>query len=239
MIDIDPAKDDFYRKVIEQRVSHKKENKALADFLKVLANSESYGLFVEVNTETTKKGKKVGYFSGEKKGRPETTYRENPGAWYFPPLASLITSGGRLLLASGEIDQKKEGRYLFCDTDSLCIVGTEEGGIAPCEGVTFSLRRKPSNQSTSAGPKSKFIAEQVQETEPIRLSLVPQILKIEDVNYVDRDPKKSFRQLFGYAVSAKRYALYSQSGNEICIEKASGHGLGYLFAPKRNQTRTG
>ena len=108
MIEIDPAKDDFYRKVIEQRVSHKKENKALADFLKVLANSGSYGLFVEVNTEKRKKGKKVRYFSGEKKGSPETTYRENPGIWYFPPLASLITSGGRLLLAMLEKSVQKK-----------------------------------------------------------------------------------------------------------------------------------
>jgi hypothetical protein len=39
----------------------------------------------------------------------------------------------------------------------------------------------------------------------------------------------------GYAISAKRYALYSESGNEIHIEKASGHGLGYLFAPKETK----
>jgi hypothetical protein len=32
MVEINPAKDDFYRKVIEQRISHKAENKGLADF---------------------------------------------------------------------------------------------------------------------------------------------------------------------------------------------------------------
>jgi hypothetical protein len=42
-------------------------------------------------------------------------------------------------------------------------------------------------------------------------------------------------QLFGYSISAKRYALYSRSGNDIHIEKASGHGLGYLFAPKERK----
>jgi hypothetical protein len=66
-------------------------------------------------------------------------------------------------------------------------------------------------------------------------SLVPEILKIEDVNSVDADPKKPFRQLFGYAISAKRYALYGKSANEIHMEKASGHGLGYLFSPKRDK----
>jgi hypothetical protein len=41
--------------------------------------------------------------------------------------------------------------------------------------------------------------------------------------------------LFGYAVSAKRYALYSRQGNDIQIEKASGHGFGYLFSPKEKK----
>lgn len=55
------------------------------------------------------------------------------------------------------------------------------------------------------------------------------------LNHVDCDVKKPFRQLFGYAISAKRYALYSCPENEICIEKASGHGLGYLFPPKETK----
>jgi hypothetical protein len=38
-----------------------------------------------------------------------------------------------------------------------------------------------------------------------------------------------------YAISAKRYALYTKKGDGIQIEKASGHGLGYLFAPKENK----
>ena len=62
MVKIDPVKDDFYRRVIEQRILRKPRNKPIADFLKVLANSGSYGLFVEVNTETNSKEKKVSYF---------------------------------------------------------------------------------------------------------------------------------------------------------------------------------
>jgi hypothetical protein len=125
MVAIDPRKGDFYREVIEQRILHKSKNKPMADFLKVLANSGSYGLFVEVNTETNAKAKKVRYFSGEKSGRKLTDYVEKPGAWYFPPVASLITSGGRLLLGMLEkCVRDLEGSYLFCDTDSLCIVGS-------------------------------------------------------------------------------------------------------------------
>jgi hypothetical protein len=98
-VEVVPAYEDFYRKVIEQRISNKKSDSALAKFLKVLANSGSYGLFVEVNVERKKKETQVEYFSGEKRGTVDSNYIEKPGAWYFPPLASLITAGGRLLLA--------------------------------------------------------------------------------------------------------------------------------------------
>lgn len=57
--------------------------------------------------------------------------------------------------------------------------------------------------------------------------------KIEDVNFSDSDPRKSPRPLFGYAIAAKGYALYTKTGNSIAVVKASGHGLGYLFAPKK------
>jgi hypothetical protein len=55
------------------------------------------------------------------------------------------------------------------------------------------------------------------------------------VNFEGSNPKKPFRQLYGYAVSSKRYALYIRSETNLQIEKASGHGLGYLFAPKERQ----
>jgi hypothetical protein len=65
------------------------------------------------------------------------------GAWYFPPLASLITSGGRLLLAIPEKSvQLRKGRYLFCDTDSLCIVGSQKGGFVECPCGPLRRNRK-------------------------------------------------------------------------------------------------
>jgi hypothetical protein len=39
----------------------------------------------------------------------------------------------------------------------------------------------------------------------------------------------------GYAIAAKRYALYTQTKGNISVVKASGHGLGFLFAPKKIQ----
>jgi hypothetical protein len=96
-------------------------------------------------------------------------------------------------------------------------------------------RKKKSGIRALSLNEVKGIAHKFRKLNPYDPSLVPEILKIEDVNYVDFDPQKPFRQLFGYAISAKRYALYSQAKNDIHIQKASGHGLGYLFGPKESK----
>jgi hypothetical protein len=140
-----------------------------------------------------------------------------------------------LLLAMLEksVDEKR-GSYLFCDTDSLCIVGTEKGSLVSCAGGKTHYHGKAGFKALSL-QEIRAISDKFKKLNPYDPSLVSEILKIEDVNFVDSDPKKPFRQLYGYAISAKRYALYTRSPNNIQIEKASGHGLGYLFAPKERQ----
>ena len=235
MVEIKPAEQDFYCEVIQQKAIYKKKDESLANFLKVLANSGSYGLFVEVNTETKKKEQEIVYFSGETKGTVNSNYSEKPGKWYFPPLASLITSGGRLLLAMLEKSvENKGGSYLFCDTDSLCIVGTEKGSFVSCPGGKVRNRGITGLKALSLR-EIRGIADKFKRLNPYDPSLVSEILKIEDVNFENSDPKELFRQLYGYSISAKRYALYSRSQNDIQIEKASGHGLGYLLAPKERR----
>lgn len=233
IVPIDPRKDDFFVRVIEQKGRFKRENKSLAYFLKVLANSGSYGLFIQVDPETRSKPTKVRVYSGENSRVLSTEYAERLGPWYFPPVASLITSGGRLLLAMLERSvQNAGGRYLFCDTDSMCIVASERGGLVPCAGGEFRLRGKDAIKALSF-KKVRAIADQFSRLNPYDPELVPEILKIEDVNYVDSDPTKPPRQIFGYGVAAKRYALFTSTDEDISILKASGHGLGYLFAPKK------
>ena len=39
-------------------------------------------------------------------------------------------------------------------------------------------------------------------------------------------PKGKQRQLCGYGISAKRYAVYTLDGSQVKIIKASEHGLG-------------
>jgi hypothetical protein len=234
-VPIDPRADDFFVRVIEQRSIHKRSNKAIADFLKVVANAGSYGLFVQVDAEIRKKPTAIKVFSGEKRYSMMSEYVEKAGAWYFPPLASLITSGGRLLLAMLEKCVKDAGgEYLFCDTDSMCIVATKHGGLVPCIGGSQYERGKPAIKALSLR-EIKSIVDRFNRLSPYDRALVPSLLKIEDVNFVGSDPSKPYRQLFGYAIAAKRYALYTKKPSGISIVKASGHGLGYLHAPKETR----
>ncbi len=203
----------------------------LSNFLKVLGNSGSYGLFVQIDPEKRSKALKVRVYSGEVMRTMDSEYIEKLGPWYFPPVASLITSGGRLLLAMLErCVQDNGGTYLFCDTDSMCIVASEKGGLVPCAGGKSRLNGLGAIKALSL-EQVKSIAVRFNDLNPYNPTLVKHLLKIEDVNFVDSDPSKPYRQVYGYAIAAKRYALYTQTGNHFSIVKASGHGLGYLFMP--------
>lgn len=233
MVKIDPESDDFFCRVIEQKSVHKSTNKRLAHFLKTLGNAGSYGLFVEVNQEKESKPVNVKVFSGEISRDKRIATVEKSGPWYFPPLASLITAGGRLLLTMLEIAvTEAKGSYLFCDTDSLCIVSNKHGGLVPCVGGPHKLDDGRDAVKALSWEQVDLIAKRFNQLNPYNPALVSDILKIEDVNFVDCDPHKPRRQLHGYAISAKRYALCTQSSSGISLVKASGHGLGYLFPPK-------
>jgi len=233
IVPIDPRKDDFFVRVVEQRNRLKPSNPPVSEFLKVVGNSGSYGLFVQVDPEIRQKPKNIRVYSGETIFSEPSRYVEKTGPWYFPPLASLITSGGRLLLAMLErCIQDAGGSYLFCDTDSMCIVGSELGGEVLCIG---GKRRRDADEVVKAlsFENVKAIARRFNQLNPYDSNFVPDLLKIENINFADSDRSKPL--LSGYAIAAKRYALYAKSGNKITVVKASGHGLGYLFAPRKNK----
>jgi len=232
MVPVDPRSHDFFCHVVEQKNVHKPSNKALSYFLKILGNSGSYGLFVEVNPKELRKPVSVEVFSGEILRDLTRRDVEKAGDWYFPPMASLITAGGRLLLAMLERSVRDaRGSYLFCDTDSLCIVSNEHGGIVSCPGGDHKLDDGRDAVRALSWKQVDGIATKFNSLNPYDRESVKEILKVEDVNFVDGDRNKP-RQLWGYAISAKRYALYTQNGLDISIVKASGHGLGYLYPPK-------
>jgi len=55
IVEVDPRKDDLFRVMVEQKEVHKKSNEALSYFLKICANSTSYGMFYELTPQELRK----------------------------------------------------------------------------------------------------------------------------------------------------------------------------------------
>lgn len=246
MVEIDPRTDDFFKAVIESRARVKSDRSlpesdrdALRYLLKILANAGSYGLFVEVNPENLARKEeavappraRLRVFSGENVFEQTSTVVENQGVWYCPSVAALITAGGRLLLALLErVVTDAGGTYLLCDTDSMSIVASETGGLEPCAGGPYRLPDGTEAIKALSWADVRGIVERFEQLNPYdRNAVRDPILKIEDVNLRDGTQE----QLFGYAIAAKRYVLFTRTADGgIQVEKASAHGLGFLYPPK-------
>src|SRR6185437_9441115 len=76
MVEINPYKDDLFRKVVEQRKLNKSD-KALYYCLKILANS-IYGFFIELIPELLNKKIPIRVYSGEKSFSDSSDIIENP-----------------------------------------------------------------------------------------------------------------------------------------------------------------
>ncbi|HEY1866743.1 MAG TPA: hypothetical protein VGG70_00510 [Candidatus Cybelea sp.] len=252
-VEVDPWRDDFFRKVIEERKRlasdtnlSDEERERLDKALKVLANATSYGIFAEmIREEGAQKIPVTCYGIDPKPFRCEVLNPEHAGEYCFPPLASLITAAARLMLALLErCVTDLGGTYAMEDTDSMAIVATQRGGLIECPGGADHKRAKPAIRALSWA-QVDAIAKRFEALNPYdRSAIGGSILKIEDDN---RDPKTGKRrQLWCLAISAKRYALFvcDRNGEPALLregvnnkeDRYSEHGLGHLLNPTDPQS---
>jgi len=190
VVEIDPYRDDFFKVLIGQRKANESD-KTLKHALKVIANATAYGVFVELNEERKSKPVKLDVFSGEHYHSQLARDVEVPGKWYNPSVASWITSGGRLLLAMAEeCVTNAGGSWLFCDTDSIAVVASPKGGIVypkrpeeECEMDQREVAPIPVLRQTDV----LKMARRFRSLNPY--SFGGDLLKVEDVNYKDGDPR--------------------------------------------------
>ncbi len=209
---IDPTRVDFFTRLVDLRDEAKTRGSSDEMALKIIANSTSYGIFIEVNRDDAPKGEPLTVF-GPHRERLELTTRaiEDPGRYFNPLLGVLITGAARLMLGIAERKTLDLGLdWAFCDTDSLAIirpvgVGRAEFHKRACKVIDWF---KPLNPYKKRGS----------------------ILKVEDLNRGIRSDK--MKPLYCFAISAKRYALFNLSeGDQPVLRKASAHGLGHLLDP--------
>ncbi|MDP9354987.1 MAG: hypothetical protein M3R02_06830 [Chloroflexota bacterium] len=232
---IDPNADDFFRQAIVERRKVKRaetpygtlsadERDRLQQFLKILINATSYGIYMEMNR---KKGKTARVrVHGLTMIEREIDGPEELGRYCLPPLATLITGGARLMLALAEHEvRRRGGHYALMDTDSIAIVATQLGGPVPCENGDLRL----------PNGRKAIRALSWREVEEIRdrfRSLNPygdgeSILELEQENYAPcglpgHEPccvcTQARSQLYAYAVASKRYALVNLGpGGEVAL----------------------
>ena len=230
---VDPAKTDFYRRVIDLRQIVKADREATPESatddrarlnaeqlaLKILANATSYGIFIEMIVNDLDKSETFKAYGGDGVEFPVTTNKyEEPGSFFHPLLATLITGAARLMLALAERSALDEGLdWVFCDTDSIAMARPDDMDTA---SFVATARR---------------VCERFADLNPYEVQS-GSILQIEEQNYSLEDRKKvdleNAPPLYCFAVSAKRYALFNDGENgEPIIRKASAHGLGHLLPP--------
>jgi hypothetical protein len=230
---IDPTTDDFFLALIEERKTLPKTDPHYL-LLKIIANA-LYGIFAELNTYHYGKNraKRLDVFSGERRFDQPALVVERPGRWHFPPAAALITAGGRLMLAMLEhLVERRRGTYLLMDTDSIFFVASEQGGLIPCPGGPHTMADGTPAVRAITWKELDEICEQVNRLNPYDPTRVTDILKIEDCNY---DRRGRQHQLYGLAVSAKRYVVYTRRKQQVEIIKPSEHGLGIVFVPDKRK----
>ena len=126
---------------------------------------------------------------------------------------------------------------MFCDTDSLAIVGNEDGGLLACPGGRHRLcdgreAVKALSWAEVEEVRQRFAALNPYEPDAVSGS----VLKAEDENF-DKVTGEQ-RELYCYAISAKRYVMYNlDADGRPVIRKYSRHGLGHLLNPSDPDSR--
>lgn len=209
---IDPRTDDFFTRLIDLRDDAKAKSDPVEKAIKIVANSTSYGIFVEVNRDDAPKPEPLDVYGPDgQKHVHESTGIEEPGRYFHPLLGTLITGAARLMLAAAEALAADRGLgWAFCDTDSI------------------AMARPPEMEADAFRAKTNEVIDWFEALNPYQKP--GSILKIEDGNFGIKSGQ--LEPLYCLAISAKRYVLFNLDGNSRpIIRKASAHGLGHLMAP--------
>ena len=208
--------DDLIRTLTEARIREKKEKQAgweaRALGLKILVNSGSYGIFVEVNRKRKSGEATVHGLDGDPFDTEESELEE-PGVDYCPLVAATITSGAHLLLALLDSTAGSHGgEVVYCDTDSAFVTPSK-------------VASKVAERFGSLNPYSVPVPLLKDETEE----------KAPRSEYPSGSSDTSPR-FFG--LSAKRYCLFVRDKNgrpHVFRASASDHGLGAFEAAGKRE----
>jgi hypothetical protein len=242
-VEIDPRTDDFFKVVVEQRAVYKRRRACknaegkycgqcqpcrMVDFLKVLANSGSYGIFVEFNRKD-EKGDIWGDLYGSDPRRIHMPWIEEPGQYSFMPIGVLITGAARLMLGMIEhLVTEAGGTWVMCDTDSMFIVASpDRKTIVDPQGTEITAL---------SYEEAEAVAKRFNSLNPYN----PDVTGPIDILQREYPKDLSDGEVKADSISAKRYALFDEKKLvQIVDDEDEGswvadnreHGLGMYLNP--------
>jgi hypothetical protein len=236
---VDPRTEPLYKIAVEERQRLKREDpdgaesKRLQRFLKIIVNVMSYGIWCEMNRDTEDRKIELTCYGKDGPYPCWTKFPEDPGEYCFPPLASLITSGARLLMAMLEQAVLSEGgvsrtAYVMEATDCMAPVSTPDGGLDGLpDSIPLALRESgiiPLSHVQVEAIRNSFSA-----LNPFHPQKFPGSILGVKLNSLSR-------QIYCFAISVNKHAFYTldESGQFRLVREDDGyseHTLGNYLNP--------
>jgi hypothetical protein len=260
---VDPNGDDLIKRLVELRQELKADAaaaavgrrpdqarllKGLARGVKIQANAIAYGIPIEFNVNEHRRpiDLAVELPDGDRYTCKNRRV-EAPGRWFNPLITTLVSSGGRLLLATAiALLHRIGGEYAICDTDSLFVVATRNGGLIPCHGGPHQL--EDGQEAIKALGHHALLHQFIDRFKPLnpydRSLGERSILELEPENFEPESGEQI--EISCISLAAKRYALYTVEQNRMPRlvgtqdkRHRSEHGLGHLLLPTDPEHGTG
>jgi hypothetical protein len=196
----DPYKDQLFNTLVEEGERFSRGEPRYADILgpvraailpgiKGIGNIGAFGALIETRDADLLRGRReaVTLLNDGEPVRAPVAYPEDPGPFACPPIAGLVTAGGRLLLTMvHRLVADRGGIVAACDTDGAHIVATARGGPIPIETRGADYHEGGTAQTVRAlsWAEVEEIAARFEPLNPFDRALLPgSALRVHRVNF--------------------------------------------------------
>jgi hypothetical protein len=213
----DPYSDDWWAAC--QRARAALGDSHMATGMKTIGNGTAYGDWIRLDQQP-----EAGFVAlhrlDNRTERRRVDRPEDPGPWAFPPFASAVTAGGRLLMAALErLLADGGGLFASANTDSATVLSTRDGGLVSCPGGPGQL----DDGSSAVRAISWAALDAIRE----RFASLGVELRLTGENFDGAER----RQLHAVGIAGSRVILYGYEPSGRVVVKRSEVALGDLRSP--------
>jgi len=206
-VTVNPRNENFIEQLIEKRLDMNQcavdcdVDKTIQNTIKIIANTASYGIHIQINSESEKQNKPATVYGIDESfsvDQNSLARKEIPAKYFNPILGVFLPAAARLVLAAAEsiVTSHRDGYVAYMDTDSIMVSPKHASEIQE-----FFQRLNPYNSDV-------------------------QVFKIEK-----SEDRKPLENVLFFGVSSKRYILfeYDDAKDKFNIHKFTSHGLAHLL----------